>query len=266
MRKFSIKQAPFMAFFSPAFYEDVAENWTGLGLLYLLILYLIDWMLLGALVMFPFSTLLSKEPSKYISQLPTLTLSDHTLSIDKPMPYEIKDPVGGTVAAIIDTKREAMTLEEKDPPLVVTSKHILQKDADGNSSVLLSFGSWPDGEYSPDQLQSMINMLVVAVPFVFLLLMGPVFFVFLVIQALVYGVIAILMSGILKKNLSFTTCVRLATMAMTPAMVLTVPAWMLGANNSNPALWGIWSVIAGIITVIYLAIAVKVAPVATEPA
>src|SRR5581483_7280114 len=161
---------PYMSFYSPAFYKDVAQNWTGLGLLYLLILYLIDWVLLGALVMFPFSALLSKEPSKYITQLPTLTFNDHLLSIDKPMPFEIKDPVGGTVAAIIDTKREAMKLEEKDPPLVVTSKYILQKDPDGNSSVLLPFTSLPDGEYTPDQLQSMVNMVVVAVPLVFLLI------------------------------------------------------------------------------------------------
>lgn len=254
-----------MSFFSPGLYRDVAENWTGLGLLYLLILYLIDWVLLGALVILPFSSLLSNEPSKYISQLPTLTISDHVLSIAEPTPYEIKDPVGGTVAAIIDPTRNTMKLEETDPPIVVTSNYILQKDTAGNSMVLWPITSLPDGEYSRDQLQSLINMVVLAVPLAFLLILGPVFFVFLVMLALIYGAIALLISSILKKNLSYTTCVRLATMAMTPAMVLTVPAWLLGAANSW-ASWGIWSLISAIIVIAYLAIAVKVAAIETEPA
>jgi hypothetical protein len=115
---FGYWQALYLSFFSGRLYIDVAKRWKGLGLGYLL--------LLVAVVSFPFSARLAANFNVFyeqqiidpIKQIPKIYIQNGVLSLDKPMPYRIKNKEG-KVVLIIDTTGRVNAIDSANPDLTM---------------------------------------------------------------------------------------------------------------------------------------------------
>lgn len=95
-------QALYHSFFNNRLYVDVGKRWKGYGILYFL--------LLLAVTTLPFALRVSLESDKFfkedviqpLQQLPPLYIQNGNVSLDKPMPYFIRNKAG-QVVVIIDT-------------------------------------------------------------------------------------------------------------------------------------------------------------------
>lgn len=117
-------QALYMSFYSPALYRDVCKRWKGFGALYLL--------LTIAILSLPLSLRVAVFVNHYIEQnvitafknMPLIYIQDGQVSIDKPMPYIIKNK-SGNVVAIIDTTGKYKKMTDAHPFQAV----LITKDA-----------------------------------------------------------------------------------------------------------------------------------------
>ena len=95
-------EALYMSFYSRHLYVDVGKRWRGLGLLYLL--------LAIAILSIPFSVRMSINLNRSFNEqiieplllLPTIYVQNGKASLDKPMPYLVKNKKG-QVVLIVDT-------------------------------------------------------------------------------------------------------------------------------------------------------------------
>ncbi len=103
MKHYSIVHPLYMSFFSRSLYQDVAGNWKGLCFTYLLMVLTLnlipDMVRLHARV----TDFLVEEAPKVVRQIPTITISEGTASINEPVPYTINAPWSKLPFAVIDT-------------------------------------------------------------------------------------------------------------------------------------------------------------------
>src|SRR5437763_1022433 len=85
-RRFGIFGAMAMTAFSPDVWRDVAKNWTGIGLMYLLVLLVITWTAVLIRGYSSFSHFLTTESHEFVDQFPAVTVTNGVVSIDKPQP------------------------------------------------------------------------------------------------------------------------------------------------------------------------------------
>jgi hypothetical protein len=83
-----------------------------------------------------------------------------------------------------------------------------------------------------------------------------------VVRVLMYAFLGMLLASIFRARLDYPALARLSAVAMTPAMVVDAAGWMLGVGATP---YYAWSVIVSVITVAYLAFAVKANAEAAEP-
>ncbi len=110
MRKHSILQAPFLAFYSEELYRDVAGSWRGASFVYLLLLLVVCWLPMAFAVHDQVRTFVKDEGAYLVDQIPSITIRQGAVSSDVPQPYYIKDKAAGRVLAIIDTTGQVATL------------------------------------------------------------------------------------------------------------------------------------------------------------
>ena len=110
--------AMYYAFYSKRLYVDVGKRWKGLGLLYLLLVIAIGSIPLSLVTAYNFNQLFNQQLIDPILQLPTLYVQNGEVSIDKPMPYLVKNKKN-QVVAIVDTTGSIDSFSEKYPHLTI---------------------------------------------------------------------------------------------------------------------------------------------------
>lgn len=95
-------QALYMAFYSRRLYVDVAKRWTGVGLIYCLILIALLSIPLSIQAIVAFDQFFDNEIVLPITNMPALHIQRGELIFDKPMPYLVKSK-SGKVVTVIDT-------------------------------------------------------------------------------------------------------------------------------------------------------------------
>ncbi|MGQ3890589.1 DUF1189 family protein [Legionella sp. CNM-4043-24] len=113
---FSYWQALYASFFSPELYVDVGKRWKRLSLGYLLLAMFVILLPLSLRVMYIMNQNLERELFEPIRNIPTLYLQNGKVSLDKPMPYLIKDS-SGAVKAIVDTTGKITSITSEYPAL-----------------------------------------------------------------------------------------------------------------------------------------------------
>jgi hypothetical protein len=111
-------QAIYQSFFNPKVYVDVAKRWKGLGLSYLLLVIFIFSIPFAIRFILEFNQFFLEKMVQPISALPTLYIQNGKVSLDKPMPYMIKNKQG-QVAAIVDTTGVIKTMDGRYPELAI---------------------------------------------------------------------------------------------------------------------------------------------------
>jgi Protein of unknown function (DUF1189) len=236
MRRYSILQAPALAFHSKEFYRDVSRTWRGASYVYLLLLLAVCWMPAACQVQKSWATFVDGQAARIVSQVPPITIEQGRVSVDADLPYTITDPETKRVVAILDTTAD-MTSLSRSGALVMLGKEdvAVRKSPDEIRTYRLS--GVRHLRIDRDQISLwMRRTKSIAGPFVYLLsLAGS--YLFRMLEVLLLAVGGIGISRAMKVDLDFAALLSVAVMAITPGIVLrtllylggvTVPfAWLL---------------------------------------
>ncbi|MDP8262696.1 MAG: DUF1189 family protein [Candidatus Ancaeobacter aquaticus] len=246
MKEYSKISAVFMSFFSKNLYRDVAKNWKGVSFFYLFLL-LAVCTIPSIIELQKDTALFSLEAPELINQLPKITVTDGTVSIDKPIPYYIKDPQTGRNLAIIDTSGKTKNLQDSEATILVTDKQFMTKKNDYETTIydLNKIKQFSINKNMIFDWLHLINKWFALSLYPLIVILS---FMFHVIQVLIYGAIGKLFTKMGKKNLGYQVLVRISVIAITPGIVLGTI--LQGCNIQFP-LAGLVSIILAMLYLLY---------------
>jgi Protein of unknown function (DUF1189) len=235
MRRYSLFQAPVMAFFSLGFYRDVDQHWKGTGFAYLLMLLAICWV--PAFIHFHLSVAdyVEHRAPALTSQIPLIRIMKGEASVDAAQPYKIVDPDSKTVLALIDTTGKTVSLEGTDAQALLTRTEVIFRKSDVETR---SFNFKDVESFTLDQ-QRVSGWLTTfrryaAVIFFPFAVLGS--FAYRVVQVLIYAAIGLLFAKWCRTDRPYPTLVRLSVMAVTPVIVVSTVIETAGLRIPLPGL------------------------------
>lgn len=226
--------APLLAFYSRPFYREVARAWRGRGFVYLLLLLgvcwlpvMVQWSMEGALFM-------STRADSFIRQLPTITIHDGQVSIDREEPFILYDRATGQEVAIIDTTGEIQSLDGSAAYVLVTANQLLTQRSELESrthdlSAIQSLTLTPADAYR------WLNLMMVWGPFFLFPFLVLWFYAVRILQSFFYALIGMVAKLVTGADLDFAAMLAIAIMAITPSIVATTLLLMLGLTP--PMAW-----------------------------
>ncbi|MFO7871403.1 MAG: DUF1189 domain-containing protein [Kiritimatiellia bacterium] len=239
-RRYALYQVPLLSFFSKEVYRDAALRWKGTGLLYLLLLLAVCWFPAFLRLKSDFSNLVREEAPAIISQIPEFRIQDGKASIDEPQPYYITNPETGEAIAVIDTTGTITSFEEAGAMCLITEDRLTYRQDKSRRETFefKDIKEWTvDGEKAAVWLKR-INGLMLPVIFPAVVLFS---YPFRIIQALIYALIGILFARWCNSERSYVSLLRLAVVALTPALVVHT---VLTAAEITLPLGGLWYFLA----------------------
>lgn len=227
MKRFSIIHPIYMSFYSRELYRDVARNWGGTVFVYLFVLLALCWIPALGKLKAEMSGFMQYELPKVVSQIPEITITDGTASVDAEMPYTITEPDTGKPIAILDTTGRTTSLKGMDAVVLLTKDKLIAKKNEAETRIyeLSEFG---DAVINQELINGWVDtfnkwFFILIYPFVLFFS-----FIFRMLQALVYGLIGMLYDRTLKAGLGYQAIVRLAAIAVTPAIILNTVRFSMG--------------------------------------
>ena len=224
MKKYHIVESLFLSFYSKSLYQDVAREWKGLALGYLLLVMAICWLPFS----YDFHRFLNQWSSQVlpevVKQAPNITISKGKLSIDKPVPYALKEPGDGATLVMFDTSGKYTSVEQANALVLVTADNLIIRDRRVGKSTTYSHDSLTKGgEVKISKAD--FNYITDKVVFWMSVLMYPVSvfiaFVYRFLEALLLGGMGLLVAKFLHIPLDYRASVRLAIVALTPMLIVT---------------------------------------------
>jgi hypothetical protein len=241
---FRFWQAPYFAFFSQPFYRDVGQRWRGLSLTYLLLLLAVAWLpnillLNGRLETFRTTTL-----PPLLEQVPRLEIQNGEVKADVKMPHRIVDPTTQETIIVIDTSATENDFDRLNTAILITKDQVISNrnnltrnfdvsDLEGVVIEKESLGRFIEGSIAWTR--------TLAYPLLVINSWG-----YRLFQALLFGVLGLIIANTIQVKLPYAALVRLSIIALTPVIVLRT---LLGFFSISLPLW--W-LVAFAITVIYL--------------
>lgn len=223
MKKHHILESLFLSFYSKSLYQDIAKAWKGLALGYLLLVMAICWL--------PFSYDFHRFLSHYadqilpdiIQQVPIITIAKGKLSIDKPVPYVIKQPGDQQALIIFDTSGKYTSLEHLDAFVLFTRDNVIVRDPSASipKFTTYSLAKFQDGTISKADIHFIADKII----FWSSVLMYPfsviIAFVYRFLQILILAGISLLLASLFRITLTYPAAVRLTVVAFTPMLILS---------------------------------------------
>jgi ABC-type Fe3+-siderophore transport system permease subunit len=258
VKRYRIFHPLWLSFYSPSLYRDVAENWTGVGFLYLLLLLALAWIHPIASLQQTASALLKTVGPAVLEQIPTISIRQGEVSIAEPQPYVIEVPGSDTPLAVIDTTGQT-TPESTQAFLLLTKRQaILRKNLHETRTYDLAGiqDLTVDRSTAKRILDSCQRYLaILAYP---IALAGS--YVYRILQALIYAAIGLLFARLLKAPLEYPELLRLSSVAVTPAIVVDTLRGAAGIGSSLA-----WWSFCFLLSMGYLLFAVRVNSPAQAP-
>lgn len=233
MQRYTIVHPLYLSFFSQSLYRDVARNWKGFCLTYLVALLALS-VIPGVLaIREDLTNFFNTKAPSLVSQFPTITVSDGKVSINKPQPYYIKDQETGKPVMIIDTTGTITSLKGSTAVILVTRTNVMVRTA---KTDVRTFDLSDVRRLVVDRrvVYGWMDSFQEWSPFVFYPLALAFSFFYHIIEVMFYSVIGLIFARSLQTRLPFRAVVRLAVMAVTPSIILgvfiavsglTVPYW-----------------------------------------
>jgi hypothetical protein len=262
MKQLGPLQALWMSFYSQDLYRDVARNWKGIALLYLMLLLALSWLPTPVRWFLGLRAFASAEAPAITRQLPAVRIQNGIMEAR---------PSGRHELLIPDTKARA-----SDEPLFVIddSIDVIPADLSVNAVMLTrrEFGiirpsrherrvytltPAADMDVTPDEVRSFLESLQFWVPPIGYLIALTGSVLFRLLQALVYAAIGQGLARRWNAVLDHRSAVRLAVVAMTPVVVIRTLLWM---GPGEPAWYLRWPA-AFAITVMFLRFGVRAATI-----
>jgi len=227
--RYSRFSALVLSFFSADLYRDVGRRWGGIALGYLVLLLAITTLAEAIKIQFGFAKFASKEAPAALQGFPGITIHQGVVSIDRPEPYLWRDPDSKEVLLYVDTSGAFDLPEGKNAKAKL-----------GRSEVVVQQSEFESRTYDLSQVQSfsldktrLQGWINAAVPWI-----GMGFFAFVVIfalighliQALIYGLFGLIFAAIFGTQIGYGGLLRLAIVALTPALILDTALTLAGVN------------------------------------
>jgi hypothetical protein len=246
MRRFSNPRAIALSFFSRELYRDVAHEWLGAGLCYLLLVTFLCMVPPLIKMQVGIAGFAREEAGPILEQIPPISIRHGHVLAAVPMPFVIRDARGGALA-VLDTTGQVSSLDSTEARVLVTAKQIMiRKSAAETRTFELS----RVGHFEMDQARARrwLRLFVtwcalVLSPFVFAGL-----FLFRLMQVVVFAAIGAVLARPLGVRLGFAPLMRLAAVAFTPVFVIDI---LRGAAHLRVPLWWLLSMILALVYLIF---------------
>ena len=228
-RRYSRVSALVLSFFSPELYRDVARRWCGIGFLYLVLLLAVSWLPLAIRAHVAFAKFVRQAAPRVLAGFPAVTITNGVVSIDRPEPYLWRDPGNNEVLLYVDTTGAF------DLPAAASAKAKLSR-----SQLVVKQNEYDTRTYDLSQVKSfyvdktrVTGWLAMAIPWmglgIFVMgLLGTL--IWHLIQIVIYGVIGLLLASMFSARLEYLALMRLAAVAITPAILLDTVLDMTGTS------------------------------------
>jgi hypothetical protein len=241
MKKYSIIHVPVMSFFSNDLYRDVGLHWKGTGFGYLLLLLAVCWIPAMIKVHTGFSNFITDDAPLVVNQVPEITITNGEVSVEEPQPYYIKAPDSNEVLAIIDTTGTITSLQDEDTLCLVTRREVVMRKSDVQTQTF-DLSEVEDFVLDGDLIMSWLHALskffaIVMYPFA---LFGS--YAYRIIQSLIYAAVGLLFAKWCHTTLSYTALLRLAVVAVTPAIIINTVFGVTGVRL--PYAWLLYLLVA----------------------
>ncbi len=250
------------SFFSRPYYNAAARQKKGIGAKFILALTVITILIFAISFRGEYAELgnIAKKMPAIADSLPVVTFKDGKLSIDKPVPYEIKllDTATDAPRIVIDTSykiTDLTTLQEKmkkEKILVLITEDTSAVLGSGDELKIRDFKDvkpltirHEDWKKMGEALEKWGLTVIVGFMIVFAAAGG---FIFNLIATFFSAVVAHILGYMLSARLEFDASMRLAATARLPATVISLAPLLLGLPKIGGAagwlLWGGYLVFA----------------------
>ena len=229
MQRYKIYHPILLSFYSRSLYQDVARNWKGVAFLYLFLLLTVCWALTMSRIHQSLSEAVDNYAPGIIHQIPKITIHNGVVSAEGPQPHFVNDPETGKPLMIIDTTGQYTSLDNTGASILLTRTKLIAK-RNARETRVIDLSEIKEFYVDQSRISGWAGKLrdwlaVVVYPFA---LIGS--FIYRVIQVLIYAVIGILFTKITRADLEFQTLLRLATISITPVIILNTLQTLLGLS------------------------------------
>ena len=243
-RQYGPIQGLLLSLFSPAYYRDVARNWGGIGLVYLLLLLALTWIPVLVKWQRAVGAFATNQFAEAMKDFPPISIKDGKASSPVDQPYEFKDD-NGRLLFVFDSTGKIKTIADTTAPILVTETKFYSRDDRGNVQVH-SLSDFPNiditKEFLQDWLSSAANWLgVVLFPFVMALSLMRA-----LILMLIAAVLGLIFRGFMNPHATFGTLMRMAAMGLTLSVYIDTALMVAGVAVP------FWFLIAIILTTSYV--------------
>jgi hypothetical protein len=246
---FPFWQAPYLSFFSNPFYQDVAQRWRGLALTYLFVLLAVTWLPNLFLLNRTLESFRAHELPPLLEQVPKLEILNGEVVADVKMPYRITEPESKETLVVIDTNAAENDFDHLDTFILITKDKLIAKNGTGTRTFNLSdlegvsvdkesLGRWIDSGISWTR--------ILAYPLLVLNSWSYRFF-----QALLFGVLGMIIANTIQVKLPYAALVRLSIIALTTVIIIRTGLEFFSITLP------FWWLIAFAVTVVYLYQAIR---------
>ncbi len=227
-----------LSFFSRSVYCDVAQRWTGIGARYLVLLVTLSWIPFAIAAQRELSNFGNEWVAELFAEAPTITIRHGVVSVDPPGRHEIRNPRTGSVVGVIDVDGDLNDLDALGAGTVMLtgSKIALHRHRRGEIRAYDLARVRRFSATSQDLVRWTRTLCRWGTLLVLPFLIGG-SLIYRVFQALILGGLGVVVARSLDAELPYTALVRIAAIAVTPAVLLdTANAALL---QSRPAGWAL---------------------------
>ncbi len=241
MRRYSNLRALPLSFFSSDLYRDVAAGWKGAGVLYLLLVAALLTLIVAIEIESGLIGWARGEGAQLTSQIPRIVIRHRVVEVDAPLPFTLRDPQTKAILAVVDTNATIESMDAQITGALLTADRLIVRRSAADTRVY-SLANVKDFTIDRARAQGWLRALViwagpVAAPFV---LMS--FFVLRLAQLLPFALFGLLVGRGFGVKADFPTHMRLAAVALTPALLIEP---LLDLARIKPGTWAyLWTAIA----------------------
>jgi hypothetical protein len=232
-RRYRLYHPYLLAFFSRAFYADVAAHWRARAFVHLLLVLLLTATVYMLRFQSLIDTFISEKAPAIVAQVPEIRILNGVVQVDVEEPYTIREPDGGSVFAVIDTTGKITSLSQTEAVLLLTASRLAVRLNAGDARIidLRTIASLKINQATVSQWLQDIQKWS---PFVLFPLALGFSFLFRSVQALLYGGLGMAIATLQQIPLPFGAAVSIAIMAMTPLLLVDALLMLLNID------WPLW--------------------------
>lgn len=227
MKRFSILHPLYMSFYSSELYQDVGRHWKGAGLGYLFLAMAILQVPMAVKIHVGFAKWVATGANEVVDKIPQIAINHGEVSTNVATPYYIPQPADpanrlsktSEYLAVIDLTGQYKSLEDVNSDILLTRRSLIVRNRPSETRTYDLSGV---ESFSVDSVRihgwlNAARYFVAPGFYGFVLLFS---FLYRVAQVALYAAVGIAFARSLNAALDYPALMRLAAVAVTPAMIL----------------------------------------------